>query len=95
MTSKTPVIDHIYDPDTYMDGAFDPIDDAPDLSRGIWAVRMEAAIVASRGRPKSAQTKVQTTLRLDEDVLLAFRASGKGWQTVMNAALRKAAGLPD
>ena len=27
--NKTPIV-HPYDPDTYGDGAFDPIDDAPD-----------------------------------------------------------------
>jgi len=30
-------------------------------------------------------------LRLDEDVIAAFRATGKGWQTRINLALRAAA----
>jgi uncharacterized protein (DUF4415 family) len=94
MTKKIDVLDHIYDPDTYLDGAFDPVDDAPDLSRGIWAAKMEAAI-AARGRPPSERPKVQTTLRLDPDILSTFKAGGPGWQSRMNAALRKAAGLPD
>ncbi|MBN9079288.1 MAG: BrnA antitoxin family protein [Rhizobiales bacterium] len=29
----------------------------------------------------------------DADVVERFRASGRGWQSRMNAALRKAAGL--
>lgn len=45
------------------------------------------------GRPKSAAPKESTTLRLDPDVLEHFKASGPGWQTRINAALRKAAGL--
>jgi uncharacterized protein (DUF4415 family) len=38
--------------------------------------------------------KIPVLLRVDPDVLARFRASGPGWQTRMNAALRKAAGLP-
>ena len=41
------------------------------------------------GRPKAEETKVFTAIRLDPDVLEAFRATGKGWQTRMNAALRQ------
>jgi uncharacterized protein (DUF4415 family) len=32
-------------------------------------------------------------LRLDPDVLAHFRATGPGWQSRINEALRKAAGL--
>jgi uncharacterized protein (DUF4415 family) len=49
-----------------------------------------------RGRPPlRGQAKRQVTLRLDGDVIERFRASGPGWQARINAALRKAAGLPD
>ena len=49
---------------------------------------------ARPGRPPTgAQPKRQVTLRLDPDVIEAFRASGPGWQSRINAALRKAAGL--
>ena len=41
-----------------------------------------------RGRPLSAIHKKPTAIRLDPDVLDAFRASGRGWQTRMNAALK-------
>jgi uncharacterized protein (DUF4415 family) len=34
------------------------------------------------------------SLRLDPDVLAHFRRSGRGWQSRINAALRKAAKLP-
>lgn len=43
-----------------------------------------------RGRPAGSD-KEQVTLRLDRDVLAAFRRSGAGWQTRINEALRKAA----
>ena len=44
-----------------------------------------------RGRPKSEMTKQQVTLRIDRDVLDKFRATGAGWQSRINKALRKAA----
>jgi uncharacterized protein (DUF4415 family) len=44
-----------------------------------------------RGRPKSAVTKLQVTLRIDRDVLDKFRSTGEGWQRRINDALRKAA----
>jgi len=43
----------------------------------------------SRGRPKADETKVFTAIRLDADLLEAFKATGKGWQTRVNAALRQ------
>jgi uncharacterized protein (DUF4415 family) len=41
-----------------------------------------------RGRPLGSGTKTQVTLRLDADVVEKFRASGAGWQTRMNDALK-------
>jgi uncharacterized protein (DUF4415 family) len=48
---------------------------------------MAAAIRRARG-PQKAPTKTPVTLRLDRDVLAAFRETGAGWQGRMNAALR-------
>jgi len=62
-------------------------DDAPDLSTPEWAAKLAAAPVR-RGRPRAAARKVSTTIRLDADVLAAFRNQGEGWQTRVNAALR-------
>lgn len=45
------------------------------------------------GRPPSENPKKQVTLRLDPDVLDTFRATGKGWQSRINAELRKALGI--
>lgn len=92
MPAKETTIDHPFDPDTYGDGVFDPIDDAPDMSTPYWLEKFAAAKV-QRGRPPAASPKISTTLRLDPDVLERFRADGPGWQSRMNAALRKAAGL--
>jgi uncharacterized protein (DUF4415 family) len=46
-----------------------------------------------RGRPPKDTPKVSVTIRLDPDVLTLFRAGGPGWQSRINDALRKVAGL--
>ena len=47
-----------------------------------------------RGRPPSDNPKQALKLRIDPDVVEHFRATGPGWQTRINAALRRAAKLP-
>ena len=42
-----------------------------------------------RRGPQKAPTKERTTVRLSRDVLDRFRASGPGWQTRLDAALRE------
>jgi len=52
----------------------------------------EQMTARKRGRPVgsvAATRKASTTIRLDEDVMSAFRATGAGWQTRINAALRE------
>lgn len=46
------------------------------------------AVLRRRGKQKAA-TKVSTTVRFDTDVLSAFKATGRGWQTRMNEALKE------
>ena len=67
-------------------------DDVPDLTVPEWAEVIDAT-PARRGRPKADITKVSTTIRIDPDVLERFKADGPGWQSRINEALRKAAGL--
>ncbi len=74
----------------YMD--LDSDDDLPDLATPEWQAKF-AQVPVQRGRPKAAETKVSTTIRLDPDVLAAFKADGPGWQTRINQALRKSVGL--
>jgi uncharacterized protein (DUF4415 family) len=62
--------------------AADP-DAAPDLSRP------HPGVVRRVGRPLKPNGKVSITLRLDRDVVERFKATGAGWQTRINAALRK------
>jgi uncharacterized protein (DUF4415 family) len=47
----------------------------------------------ARGRPKSAATKEQISVRLDPDALTALRAAGPGWQSQIDVLLRQALGM--
>ena len=61
-------------------------DNAPDLSAPQWKAKLDPAPV-KRGRPKVMDTTLSTTIRIDRDVLLAFKKAGPGSQTRINAAL--------
>jgi uncharacterized protein (DUF4415 family) len=54
-----------------------------------------AEFIRKGGRPLLPERyrKRRVTIMLDPDVIEHFKAEGKGWQTRVNAALRKAAGL--
>jgi len=65
-------------------------DEAPELTDA-WFQRAdlyEGEKLLRRGRPKAEVTKTPIKLRLDPDIIEAFKASGRGWQTRMNEALR-------
>ncbi len=64
-------------PNPYMLGADDaePIDGFPEIPK--------------REQPNDSHT-VEIMLRIDADVLAAFKARGPGWQTRMHEALRRA-----
>jgi uncharacterized protein (DUF4415 family) len=65
-----------------------PIDwDNGAVSRGGGVAATIDAIRRTRG-PNRNPTKELVAIRIDRDVLAAFRASGPGWQTRMNAALK-------
>lgn len=42
------------------------------------------------GRPRLEKPKATFTMRIDQDVLTALRATGAGWQTRVNDLLKKA-----
>lgn len=58
------------------------------VTRGGGVAATIDAIRRTRG-PNKSPTKEQVAIRFDQDVLLAFRARGPGWQTRMNAALKE------
>lgn len=57
----------------------------PELYAGLLAMNQETKL---RGRPKAAVTKERITIRLSPEVVNSFRATGSGWQTRVDAALR-------
>lgn len=50
--------------------------------------RAGVLVKRGRGRPAGAK-KAQMNLRIDLDVIEAYKAQGEGWQTRMNQALRE------
>jgi uncharacterized protein (DUF4415 family) len=48
-----------------------------------------ALALTRRGRPPKPVKKINQTLRLDADVVEAYRQQGKGWQTRINDVLRQ------
>jgi uncharacterized protein (DUF4415 family) len=86
---------HVIQPEEY--------EEAPELTEEMFArgeirhgdkvIRPATGTLTRPGRPRSASPKQQVTLRLDSDVLDHFRAGGPGWQSRINATLRKAFGM--
>ena len=58
------------------------------VTRGGGVAETLSALRRVRGKNKSP-TKEQVAIRLDAEVLAAFRAAGPGWQTRVNAALKE------
>jgi uncharacterized protein (DUF4415 family) len=54
----------------------------------IFGAEASRAVAQRRGRPRKASPKINQTLRLDADVVEAYRRQGRGWQTRINAFLR-------
>lgn len=72
----------------------DTIEITPELARRMTpAADMPAdavpALTRTRG-PQKAPTKERISVRLDQDILKELRATGRGWQTLMNDLLRGA-----
>src|ERR1700676_1985308 len=68
-------------------------DEGPQLAREVLdrAEIRHGDKIIKRGRPPLKYPKEAVKLRLDHDVLAAYRKTGNGWQTRINADLRKAA----
>ncbi len=70
---------------TAADCPYDPNDAA-----AVAAYWQQANIKRGRGRPAASVKRPTLNMRIDADVLEAFKATGQGWQTRINAALREA-----
>ena len=72
-------------------------DDAPELTEE-WFAKADlyegGKLIRKGGRPKSDNPKEAVNIRLDADLVAHYRASGPGWQSRMNDALRRSAKLP-
>ena len=64
---------------------YDPNDPA-----AVAAFWHSASIKRGPGRPAAAVKRPTLNMRVDADVLAAFKATGPGWQTRINALLRDA-----
>jgi len=47
------------------------------------------SVLPKRGRPIKQSPKVSTTIRLSPDVIMYFKAHGKGWQTEIDEILTR------
>ena len=93
MSENKPIIDGTWvDPDDAPEWSDDHFRHAQ-LSVGGKVVREAVGTWSRPGRPPSDNPKRQVTLRLDPDVLDKFRATGRGWQSRINAELRKVLGI--
>jgi|APCry1669191860_1035381.scaffolds.fasta_scaffold00558_13 uncharacterized protein (DUF4415 family) len=85
MASRLPLIDEDGEVRELTKADFEqavPLSALPlDLQNSLKALRR-------RGSQKEP-TKVPTTIRFDADVLTALKASGRGWQTRVNDAMRE------
>ncbi len=68
-------------------------DDAPELTADLLEIAEVFAgdtfVRRGRGRPKSATAKELISVRLDPDVVAKLREAGPGWQSQINALLRR------
>ena len=82
----------------YSKADWDVVSDTPEATaaelkgaRPFEVVFPELAESARRMRgPQKAPVKTRVTLRIDSATLAAFKATGKGWQTRIDAALKAA-----
>lgn len=62
---------------------------AADAAQAVSFTQLPGTLQAKlRGRPKAAVTKERITIRISPDVLDTFRATGSGWQSKIDAALK-------
>jgi len=74
---------HIIQPEEY--------DKLPELDDAFFecAYLYDGAKLIRTGRHAGSGNKEQIAIRFDKDILAAFRATGRGWQTRMNDALKE------
>ncbi len=86
--SKRKVSSQVDDNPAWGEAEFDRARPAEEVLPELFGTEAAAKMVKPRGRPKSANPKTPLKLRIDPDVVDAYKAQGEGWQTRMNDALR-------
>ena len=102
MKKTKPVTDGFREGRCYTRADWDEVSDNPEMTeeelkelrpfREVFP-ELAASIDRKLGRPKAETPKKAISLRLDQEVIDRFKATGDGWQSRMNEALRKAVGL--
>jgi uncharacterized protein (DUF4415 family) len=72
----------------HFDAAVEPYN--PNDGTAVAAYWQRATIKRGRGRPPVVLKRPTLNMRIDAEVLDAFKATGPGWQTRINAVLRDA-----
>ncbi len=54
----------------------------------IFGAQVAQEMLKPRGRPRATHPKERINIRLSHDVVTHFKASGDGWQTRIDAALK-------
>ncbi|TPP12045.1 BrnA antitoxin family protein [Rhizobium glycinendophyticum] len=102
MTVRKPKTDGFVEGRGYTRADWDEVSDNPEMTeaelRELRPFRevfpdLAASIDRKLGRPRADNPKKAISLRLDAEVIERFKATGDGWQSRMNEALRKAVGL--
>jgi uncharacterized protein (DUF4415 family) len=61
---------------------------ASEVLPGLLGAEAAQKVLRPRGRPRLENAKRPVKLRIDPEVIDAYKAQGDGWQTRMNEALR-------
>jgi len=91
MTNRQPLIDADGEVRELTEEDFKHFRPASEVLPELFGAEMAAEMLRpkAKGRPPVETPKIFTGIRLDAEVLEAFRATGKGWQTRINDALKE------
>lgn len=88
MTNRKPLTDPVGEVRKLTQADFAEARPAVEVLPGLLGAENASELLRKRGRPTVETPKVFTAIRLDADIVAAFKTGGKGWQTRLNAALR-------
>jgi uncharacterized protein (DUF4415 family) len=86
--SKRKINDRTDDNPPWGEAEFSRAQPAEEVLPELFSKSTVAKMIRPRGRPKSPNAKTALKLRIDPDIVNAYKAQGDGWQTRMNDALR-------